>query len=153
VSLGGTERLRGALVTPEIRLALVLLTGAGLLVRSFLRMRSVNPGFPVRGILSPRTLDLPGSRYPTPAQLRALDERVLAALSVLPGAESVAAVNWIPFRPEYVRGDFQLEDGRHLPHGFLVDKPAVSAGYFSTMGIRLLSGRGFTERDNSTCRP
>ncbi len=146
---GGHEKLRGALVTAEIALALVLLTGAGLLIRSFLRMRSVDPGFRAANVIA-ATVDLPDSRYHTAAQMRALDERVLAALAVLPGAESVGAVNWIPLRPEYVRGDFQLEDGRHLPPSFLVDKPAVSAGYFRTMGIGLLSGREFTERDNST---
>jgi predicted permease len=146
---GRQEGLRSVLVTAEIALAVVLLTGGGLLVRSFLRMQSVDPGFQSTNILA-ATIDLPDSRYRTAAQMRALDERVLAALSSLPGAESVAAVNWIPFRPEFVRGDFQLEDGRHLPHGFLVDKPVVSPGYFRTMGIRLLNGRGFTERDNAT---
>jgi putative ABC transport system permease protein len=146
---GRHERLRGALVTAEIALALVLLTGAGLLVRSFLRMRSVNPGFRSANILA-ATVDLPDSRYRTAAQMRALDERVLARLSVVPGAESVAAVNWIPFKQELVRGDFQIEGGRHLPRGFLVDKPVVSSGYFRTMGIGVLSGRGFTERDNMT---
>ncbi|HEX4810400.1 MAG TPA: ABC transporter permease, partial [Bryobacteraceae bacterium] len=146
---GRHERLRSTLVTAEIALAVILLTGAGLLVRSFLRMRSVNPGFRSANILA-ATFDLPSSRYRTAEQMRLLDQRVLAALSVLPGAESVAAVNWIPFRPEFVRGDFQLEDGRHLPHGFLVDKQVISPSYFHTMGIRLLSGRGFTERDDLT---
>ena len=143
------ERLRSVLVTAEIALALILLTAAGLLVSSFLRMRSVNPGFQSANILA-ATVDLPESRYRTAAQMRMLHERVLSALSVLPGTESAAAVNWLPLRPEYVRGDFQLEDGRHLPRGFLVDKPVVSVGYFRTMGIRLLSGRDFAERDNST---
>ena len=143
------ERLRGVLVTAEIALALVLLTGAGLLVKSFLRMRSVDPGFRSANILS-ATVDLPDSRYRIAAQMRALDERVLAELSLLPGAEFVAAVNWIPLGRGLVRGDFQLEDGRQLPRGFLVDKPVVSAGYFHTMGIRLLSGRVFSERDDST---
>jgi putative ABC transport system permease protein len=141
------ERVRVALAMVEIALALVLLTGAGLLVRSFLRMRAVDPGFQAANILT-ATVDLPGSRYRTAGDMRAFHERILASLSELPGAESVAAVNWIPFKPELVRGDFQIEDGRHLPHGFLVDKPVVSAGYFRTMGIGLLSGRTFTERDN-----
>ena len=146
---GRHERLRGVLVTAEIALALVLLTGAGLLVRSFLRIRSVNPGFRSANILA-ATVNLPGSRYRTAAQMRAFDERVLAKLSMLPGAESVAAVNWIPFQQALVRGDFQIEDGRHLPPGFLVDKPVVSSAYFRTMGIGLVSGREFTERDNIT---
>jgi putative ABC transport system permease protein len=143
------ERLRSALAMAEIALALVLLTGAGLLVRSFLRMRSVNPGFRSTNILTV-TVDLPESRYRTAAQMRAFDERTLERLSALPEAESVAVVDWLPLRPEFVRGDFQLEDGRHLPRGFLVDKPVVNPGYFHTMGIPLLSGREFSERDNST---
>ncbi len=141
------ERLRGALAIAEIALAMVLLTGAGLLVSSFRRMRSVNPGFQPANRLA-ATVDLPNSRYSSIAQMRAFVERVLSELSALPGAESVAAVNWIPFRPEFVRGDFQLEDGRHLPSGFLVVKPAVSPGYFRTLGIPLSSGRAFSERDD-----
>jgi putative ABC transport system permease protein len=144
---GRHERFRGALVTAEIALALVLLTGAGLLVKSFVRMRSVNPGFRSANILA-ATIDLPKSRYQTATQMRLLDERVLSSLSLLPGAESVAAVSYLPFGWG-VRGSFQLEDGRRLPDSYRVDKPAVSADYFRTMGIRLLSGREFNERDNS----
>jgi predicted permease len=146
---GRHERARGFLVTAEIALALVLLSGAGLLFKSFLRMRSVDPGFRATN-LQAATVDLPESRYATAVQMRSLHERVLAGLSAIPGADGVAAVNWLPLRPEFVRGDFQLEDGRSLPRGFLVDKPAVSAGYFRTMGITLLSGRDFTPRDNAT---
>lgn len=146
---GRHETLRGLLVTTEVALALVLLMGTGLLLRSFLRMRSVNPGFRSTNILA-ATVDLPDSRYNTAAQMQALDKEVVAKLSAVPGAEAVGAVSWIPFGPGIVRGDFQLEDGRHLPRGFLVDKPVVSEGYFRTMGIRLLSGREFTEHDNST---
>jgi predicted permease len=146
---GRHARLRSALVTSEIALALVLLTGAGLLIRSFLQMRSVDPGFRPANTFA-ATIDLPDSRYHRAAQMRTLDERVLTTLAALPGAESVAAVNWIPLRPEFVRGDFQLDDGRHLPRGFLADKLVVSAGYFRTMGIRLLAGREFTGHDDST---
>ena len=143
------ERLRGVFVIAEIALALVLLSGAGLLVRSFLRIRSVNPGFRSANILA-ATVDLPASRYRSARQMQALIERVRIALALLPGTESVGSVNWIPLRPEFARGDFQLEDGRRLPSGFLVDKPVVSIGYFRTMGIRLLTGRDFTERDNAS---
>lgn len=143
---GAHDTLRGALVTAEIALALILLVGAGLLVRSFLRMCSVNPGFQSANILTV-TVDLPHSRYRNAAQMRELDTHVLSLLSSLPEAKSVAAVSFLPFGFG-VRGDFQLEGGQHLPPGFLVDKPVISPGYFRTMGIRLLSGRGFTEHDN-----
>jgi putative ABC transport system permease protein len=145
---GRHERLRGALVIAEVALALVLLTGAGLLVKSFVRMRSVNPGFRSANILA-ATVDLPKSRYQTAMQMRLFDERVLSALALLPGAESVAAVSYLPFGWG-VRGTFLLEGGRRLPESYRVDKPVVSASYFRTMGIRLLSGREFNERDNST---
>jgi predicted permease len=142
------ERLRGALVTAEIALALVLLTGAGLLVKSFVRMRAVNLGFRPANILTV-TIDLPEARYQTAAQMRALDERVLSSLSRLPGAKSVAAVSFLPFGSG-VRGDFKVEGGWQLPEDYRVDKPVISADYIRTMGIGLISGRGFTERDNST---
>ncbi len=145
---GPREGLRGALVIAEIALALILLTGAGLLLKSFARVRSVNPGFRSTNILA-ATVDLPKSRYRTAAQMRALDEGVLSSLSLLPGAKSFAAVSYLPFGWG-VRGNFQLEDGRRLPEDYRVDKPVVSPGYFRTMGIGLIGGREFTERDNST---
>ena len=93
------------------------------------------------------TLDLPDARYHTAAQMRSFDERVLSSLSSLPGAKSVAAVSFLPFGSG-VLGDFHLEDAR-LPKGYMVDKPVISADYFRTMGIRLLNGRAFNERDNA----
>ena len=74
------ERLRGSFVMAEIALAVVLLMGAGLLVRSFLRLQSVNPGFRGSHVLA-ETVDLPDSRYPSAVKMRALDQRVLEALS------------------------------------------------------------------------
>jgi uncharacterized membrane protein YeaQ/YmgE (transglycosylase-associated protein family) len=58
-------------------------------------------------------------------------------------------VNWLPLGSALIQGDFHLEGGRHLPRGYMVDKPAVSPEYFRVMGIRLLSGRVFSERDNA----
>jgi putative ABC transport system permease protein len=141
------ERLRSGLVISEIALALVLLVGAGLLVRSFLRMRSVDLGFDSRGVVT-ATVALPAARYRTAAQMRAFDERMLLLLKSLPGAQSVAAVSFPPFGSG-VRGDFQIEGGRRLPEHYQVDKPVISPEYFRTMGIRLLSGRSFTEQDHS----
>jgi predicted permease len=144
----GREWLRSALVVAEIALALVLLTGAGLMLKSFLRMRAVNPGFRPENILT-MTVDLPESTYPTTTAIQAFHTRTLAKLSNLPGVLAAGAVNWLPLGDALIRGDFHLEGGRHLPRGYSVDKPAVSPDYFHVMGIRLLSGRGFSERDNS----
>jgi len=143
------QRLRGALVVSEIALALVLLTGAGLMLKSFLRMRAVDPGFRTENILT-MTVDLPDATYQTATAIQAFHAQTLEKLSHLPGVVAAGAVNWMPLQPALVRGDFHLEGGRPLPPDYVVAKPAVSPDYFRVMGIRLLRGRGFTEQDNST---
>jgi len=137
------------LVISEIALALVLLTGAGLMLKSFMRMRMVYPGFRTENILT-MTVDLPDSAYPTASAIQAFRASVLAKLSNLPGAVAAGAVNWMPLQPMVVRGTFQLDGGRERPRGYIVAKPAVSPDYFRVMGIRLLRGRGFTGQDNSS---
>ena len=144
--LGRREWVRGAFVSAEIALALILLTGAGLLVKSFLQMRSVNPGFQAAKV-TVATVDLPDARYHTVERLRQFDERVLAAVQALPGVEKAAAVSFLPFG-NGVMGDFQIEDGRKLPEDFRVDKPEISVDYFRTMNIPLIAGRTFTEHDD-----
>lgn len=139
------EGLRSALVVVEIALALVLLTGAGLLAKSFLRMRAINPGFQSAN-LAVASVDLPQARYRNAVKMRIFDESALAALAGLPGVKSVAAVSFLPFGWG-VRGDFHLEDGRRLPDDFRVDKPVVSPDYFHALGIRILGGRAFTSHD------
>jgi predicted permease len=146
----GREGLRSTLVVSEIALALVLLTGAGLMLKSFSRILAVDPGFRTDNVLT-ITVDLPRmSVYQTTAQIQAFHTRVLGKLSSLPGVVAAGAVNWLPLRSSLMRGDFHLEGGRPLPPRYVVDKPAVSPDYFRVMGIRLLSGRVFTEQDTSS---
>jgi putative ABC transport system permease protein len=118
------------------------------MVKSFLRMRAVDPGFRTENILT-MTVDLPDSTYQTATEIQAFDRSLLAKLSNLPGVIAAGAVNWMPLQTFLVQGDFHLDGGRKLPPDFLVAKPAVSPDYFRVMGIRLLNGRGFTEQDNS----
>jgi putative ABC transport system permease protein len=142
----GHDRIRGALAIFEIALALVLLTGAGLMLKSFLRLRTVNPGFAPHSVMT-MTVDLPDSTYQTASQMQVFHARTLAQLSRLPGVLGAGAVDWIPLGGDLAMGDFQVEGGLR-PRGFIVDKPCVSPGYFAAMGIRLLRGREFTEHDN-----
>ena len=107
---GRRERLRSSLVVSEIALAMVLLTGAGLMVKSFTRMRAVNPGFRPDHVLT-MAVDLPDSVYRTAADIQEFHARTLAALSNIPGVSAAGAVNWLPLTPSLVRGDFHLEDG------------------------------------------
>jgi putative ABC transport system permease protein len=145
---GGHERMRSALTVSEIALALVLLTGAGLMLKSFSHLRAVNPGFSPHSVMT-ITVDLPDSVYRTPAQMRAFHARTLAELSQLPGVSVSAAVNLLPLGGFLTMGTFQVEGSRRPP-GFMVDKPCISPGYFKAMGMPLLRGREFTEGDNET---
>ena len=143
---GRDGRVRGTLVVAEIGLALVLLTGAGLLVQSFVRLRRVELGFRPAG-LATMTVDLPDASYRSAAAMLALHQAMLERLAHIPGAQSAAAVNFIPLGGAMIRGDFKLDGGRRVPTDYLVAKPSVSPGYFSTMGITLVRGREFTAQD------
>jgi putative ABC transport system permease protein len=145
---GMHERLRGGLVVAEMALALILLTGAGLMLKSFVRLSAVDPGFRPENVLT-MTVDLPTSIYRTAQQMQAFHAQTLAKLSGLAGVRAAGVVNFSPLGSFWITGDFKLEDGRQLPAGYAVAKPCTSPGYFRAMGIRLLSGRDFTEQDNA----
>ena len=142
---GRDGRLRGALVMAEIALALVLLTGAGLMVQSFVRLRRVELGFRPAG-LALLTVDLPAATYRSTAAMQATHQAVLDRLGKIRGVESASAVNFVPLGGAMIRGDFKA-DGRTIPPSYLVAKPSVAPGYFRTMGIGLRLGRDFTARD------
>jgi putative ABC transport system permease protein len=143
---GRHERLRTAIAILEIALALMLLAGAGLMLKSFLRLRAVEPGFAPQNVMT-ATVDLADTVYTDAGVMKAFHERALAELSRLPGAVATGAVNWLPLGESLVKGTFQVE-GWERPSGLLVDKPGVSGSYFRAMGIRLLRGREFTDADN-----
>jgi putative ABC transport system permease protein len=94
-------------------------------------------------------VDLPDSTYHTPLELQSFQQRTIGRLSALPGVLATGAVNYRPLGEFLMMGDFTLEGGRKLPRGYMADKPSASPGYFRAMGIRLLRGRDFTERDNA----
>lgn len=144
----GQEGFRAALVVAEIALALVLLTGAGLLAKSFLRLRAVDPGFRPDNVVR-LSVELPESTYDDPAELHAFHEDMLSRLGALPGVDAAGIVNWLPLGTQHLNGDFAVE-GAAQNARFNVDKTAASPGYFSAMGIRLLRGREFSEQDRGS---
>jgi len=148
---GRDGRLRGALVVAEIALALVLLTGAALMVESFVRLRRVELGFRPAG-LALLTVDLPDATYASAAAMQAAHQAVLDRLGRIPGVALASAVNFVPLGGAMVRGDIKV-DGRTIPPGYLVTKPSVSPGYFRTMGIGIRLGREFTAQDASSSSP
>jgi putative ABC transport system permease protein len=147
-----SERLHATFVVVEIALSVILLTGAGLMLKSFLRLSRVDTGFNATNVVT-ATIDLPEASYRTAADAERFHRDALSAMTALPDVESAGAVNWLPFGTMSLRGDFALEGGRTPPRGYLVVKPAVSADYFRAMGIRLLDGRAFTDRDDDRAQP
>jgi predicted permease len=143
---GPDQRLRAAFVVGEIALALVLLTGAGLMIKSFLLMRSLDTGYDASRVVT-MSVNLPRIAYPDAARIQSFHTTLLARLSQIPGASAVGAVSFRPMSDVGIMGDFVVEGPTPLPHGYTVDKPTVSPGYFAALGIRILAGRDFTAQD------
>jgi predicted permease len=147
--VGGSHHgLRSAFVTAEIALALMLLSGAGLMIKSFLMMRSLDTGYDASGVVT-MSVSLPPIAYPNAARLQAFHTALLERLARIPGASAVGAVAFRPMSDVGIMGDFVVERPTPLPHGYSVDKPTVSPGYFAALGIRLLAGRDFTPADRA----
>jgi len=143
------ERVRQLLVVGEVAVSLVLLVGGGLMMRSFLRLTSVDPGFNPRGVMT-ATVPLAGPRYATDEQRAAFFQRLTTQLGSLPGVKSVSAINHLPLGGDVWTLGFTVE-GRPAPPD--AERPAavyrvVRPDYFRTMGAALLQGRDFTERDD-----
>jgi len=146
--VGGRQAgVRNAFVVSELVLALVLLAGAGVMVRSFFRLRAVDPGFQPRNVLT-LVVSLPDSVYRTAAVKHDFQDRLLRKLKALPGVTAAGAVDLRPMGEFMLNGSLVIDGGRPIPSENLVDKPCVSPGYFQTMGVRLLAGRDFTSRDD-----
>jgi len=143
------QGLRGLLVVSEIALSLVLLIGAGLMIKSFVRLRSVDPGFNPESVLV-MTADLPMTSQQTSRQLNVYHQEVLTKISDLPGVIATGAINWLPFDGPLIRGDYYAEGNR--AH-FNVTKSCVTMDYFRAMSIPLLRGRTFEPRDTESSTP
>jgi predicted permease len=144
------ERLRTLLVAGQIAMTLVLLIGAGLLIHSFVRLTSVSPGFESSGsdgVVQTVRVTLPEHLYDGPDRIHAFARGVLDRIQYLPGVTSASLINSAPFGMMFIQGDFGVE-GQPKPK-FSAGTPKIDAGYFKTMGIPLLAGREFTERDTA----
>jgi predicted permease len=139
--IAGNRRTRDALVVAELALSLLLLAGAGLLLRSFARLLSVDPGFRAAHVLA-FDVNLPPQRVPM-GERRQLYTRVVERLRALPGVAAVAAINELPLSGGIWVSGWEVE-GRPKPRAADVvaaDGRIVSPGYFAVMGIPLHRGR------------
>ena len=148
----GSNRFRSGLVVAQTAIAVVLLTGAMLLLESFRRLRSVDPGFSAENVTTFH-LSLPEPEYDVARQRRFYDE-LLASIRRRPGVRSAAAIFPVPFGTSRIGISFTIE-GRPVAKA---DEPAaeyrqVSPGYFETLRIPILSGRDFTDRDGPDAPP
>ena len=147
----GHRRVVGALVVAEVALSVVLLAGTALLLHSFVRLTAVDAGFVPRGLLVAR-VELPPGRYPTPEAIRTFQRRLLDELAALPRVRGAGAAEGLPLRGAGAQTLVAVA-GRPLPpldERQVVLFDTVSPGYFRTMGIPLLAGRGFEPGDDET---
>ncbi len=148
----GTRRIRDFLVVGEFALTLVLLVGAGLLLRSFLLLLDVNPGLDPRNIAT-LNLVLPETRYETAAQMRNFHDAVLDRIAALPGVRAVGTVGFgMPFGDSAIQGNFTI-DGQTQERPEMASKTVVSPDYFRALGIPLIAGRWFSRDDTPQTEP
>jgi putative ABC transport system permease protein len=158
-SIGGTRqtasqartRLRGALIVGEVAVSLLLLVGAGLMVRTLASLTSVDPGFETANTLTARVW-IPGSRYQEDEQIQAFYTEALERVRVIPGVQSAGAVLSLPVNAG-INGTFRfsIENQPVAPdeEGPLAEFQIVSADYFETIGIPLMRGRLLTRSDDA----
>jgi putative ABC transport system permease protein len=150
---GGTagsaaNRVRGSLIVAEMALAVMLLIGAALLIRSFQQITTVDPGFRSDRLVTFR-ISLPGTAYPGAAEIRNFYPELLERVAGLPGVETVAAGTLVPMSGSGGVFGFDIENREPPPDGFVQDASAASVtpGFFRTLGVPLLAGRLPDARD------
>jgi putative ABC transport system permease protein len=148
------HRARALLVVGEMAVALMLLIGAGLLVRSLARLGDVETGFDAENLLTLQ-LALPEGRYPEPSRVAGFYQRLLEEVGTLPGVTAAGAVSSLPLSGNYNSASYAIEGrvappGDAGPHGA---PRAVTPGYFATMRIPLVKGRLIGEGDTAQSKP
>jgi putative ABC transport system permease protein len=145
---GSRLRMRNLLVILETALGVVVVIGAGLLLRSFLRIEQLSLGFQSQGILTFRVIPR-GERYSQMSQRAAFYQQAIERMEALPGVKSAAAVTFVPLT--FVRGSKGFTIDGRMPAAAgqipMANYDVVTAGYFGTMGIRLLERRDFSWSD------
>jgi putative ABC transport system permease protein len=151
---GSGLRVRNILVVSELVLAVVLLVGAGLMVKSFMRLENVDPGFDPKNTLSFQ-YTLPTSRYPDDPEIIAFNKQVIERLRALPGVQSVSGASALPLGKGSNYTSFTIDGRPPLPPSefLLSEHIGVFPDYFKTMRVDLRRGRDFTAQDTKESSP
>jgi len=150
----GRKQIRNTLVVAEIALAFVLLSGAGLLLRSFYQLQQVNPGFDSTNVIT-MVLPLPSQQYPDGPRIVSYQQQVIEKIQAVPGVRSAAVANSLPLEGWPIGMHFQIEgrpfvDPSNRPDcGFKTASPS----YLSAVGLRLIRGRWLAEADTAATLP
>jgi predicted permease len=149
----GKGRVRNALIMAEVAVALVLLISAGLLIQSFARLGSVQPGLRTERLLT-ASVSLPEVAYPKNENIIAFFDQLLPKIRALPGVESASTIVPLPLSGRNMTTDFDIEE-HPLPEGQRAAAPVrvIATDYFKTMGIPVRQGRVFDERDRFESAP
>ena len=152
-SSGSHHRLRSTLVVLEVALALLLLTGAGLLLQSFARLSRVNPGVQPERLFT-AAITLPEAAYPKPEKIAVFQDQLLTRVRALPGVRDASTVFPLPLSGSNVSTSFDVQE-RPKPEGERDTSPLRIAGsnYFRTMGVALVRGRLFDRSDRLDSKP
>jgi predicted permease len=153
-SVGGSNRARATLVVVDLSLALVLLTGAGLMLRTMASLVRVDPGFDANRVVTMQ-LSLVGTAYAEDASVVAFQGRLLERVRTLPGVQAVALAGQIPFGANFDTWGFHIKGGMkpNPADDPSVQRYAVTPDYFRVMNIPMLAGRNITEMDTATSQP
>jgi putative ABC transport system permease protein len=146
----GRQRSRSLMVVAEIALSLVLLVGAGLMMRSFLRLQHVDAGINPAGVMTMR-INLPQSKYKGGSRRSDYYRQLMERLRALPGVDSAAAISTLPLSGNYWGRSLTVEGFPILSVGQapFIQHNVITPGYFRTLGIPILEGRDFTETDTA----
>jgi putative ABC transport system permease protein len=142
--------LRGALVVLEVAASLVLLAGAGLLIRSFARLQQADVGFRPEHVLT-MGVALPPAKYTTPQATVTFYEQLLERVAALPGVESAGVISFLPLQQTGFNDGFNIEGRDPYPPGQapIAESRAVSPDYFRALGVPLIEGRFFNAQDQA----
>lgn len=148
------RRVRSLLAVSEVALAVLLLTGTGLMIKSVLRLLGVDPGFESRGVVT-ADIALPDSKYSDPPRIALFYRRVLEELEALPQVSDAAVTSALPLTGAFLWGPVRTGDGvaAGTDDELYALGDMASPGYFRALGIELLRGRFFVEGDRDGARP